>query len=275
MGAPARLRRRSAASWRRRGAEFESFVRRRRRAKTIPRIALRKNLEFIRIVMAPHNGRPGTAMAAPTCEASMAFRLQRRDFLMAAGAAAAGVALPWRPARAASKDILWSTWNNLGLEDYIDAVHQETGIKVDQTYITTDDEQFAKFRAGGAADVDVFVPGQWEMSRYIASNLVQPLDLSKVPNAAQMYPVFRDLPLGEEGRQDLRAALLLGHQHDRLSRRSDGREAGLVGLLQGRQIQGQARHARLRGGGHHDRGPLSWHPATTRCSKWTIASSPR
>ncbi len=114
---------------------------------------------------------------------------------MAAGAAAAGVALPWRPARAASKDILWSTWNNLGLPDYIDPFTQATGVKVDQTYITTDDEQFAKFRAGGAADVDVFVPGQWEMSRYIASNLVQPLDLSKVPNAAQMYPVFRDSPL--------------------------------------------------------------------------------
>ena len=111
----------------------------------------------------------------------MALKLHRREFLAAAGATAAGVALPWRPARAASTEIVWSTWNNLGLPDYIDPFVKDTGIKVEQTYITTDDEQFAKFKAGGAADVDVFVPGQWEMSRYIASNLVQPLDLKKIP----------------------------------------------------------------------------------------------
>jgi len=42
------------------------------------------------------------------------------------------------------------------------------------------------------------VPGQWEMSRYIASNLVQPLDLTKIPNAAHMYPVFRDQELNKK-----------------------------------------------------------------------------
>ena len=128
----------------------------------------------------------------------MALRLQRRQFLAAAGAGLAGAALPWRPARAATKEILWSTWNNLGPAEFIDPFTQATGIKVEQSNITTDDEQFAKFRAGGAADVDVFVPGQWEMSRYIASNLVQPLDLTKVPNAAHMYPVFRDQELNKK-----------------------------------------------------------------------------
>lgn len=128
----------------------------------------------------------------------MAFQLHRRQFLAATGALAAGVTLPWGPARAASKEILWSTWNNLGLKDYIAPFTKETGINVDQTYITTDDEQFAKFKAGGAAGVDLFVPGQWEMSRYIASDLVQPIDLAKVPNAPNMYPVFRDQPLNKK-----------------------------------------------------------------------------
>ena len=128
----------------------------------------------------------------------MAIRLRRREFLAAAGAAAGSSVLPFRPALAASTEILWSTWNNLGLPDYIDPFTKDTGIKVDQTYITTDDEQFAKFKAGGAADVDVVVPGQWEMSRYIASDLVQPLDLKKIPNAAHMYPVFRDNPINKK-----------------------------------------------------------------------------
>lgn len=132
----------------------------------------------------------------------MVLELRRRDFFAAAGAAAASVALPWSPARAASPTILWSTWNNLGTPEFIDPFTKATGIKVEQTYITTDDEQFARFKAGGGADVDVFVPGQWEMSRYIASNLVQPLDLAKIPNAAHMYPVFRDQELNKkDGKQ--------------------------------------------------------------------------
>ena len=118
--------------------------------------------------------------------------------------------LPWRPARAASTEILWSTWNNLGLPEYIDPFTKATGIKVDQIYITTDDEQFAKFKAGGAADVDVIVPGQWEMSRYIASNLVQPLDLKKIANAAHMYPVSATNPLNKKDGKYLRAALYWG-----------------------------------------------------------------
>lgn len=113
-----------------------------------------------------------------------------------AGAAVAGLALPRGLARAASSpEIVWNTWNNLGLEDYLAPFLSETGIKVSQTYITTDDEQFAKFRAGGAGGVDLFVPGQWEMSRYIASNLVQPLDMAKIPNAKSMYPAFEAIPM--------------------------------------------------------------------------------
>ena len=164
----------------------------------------------------------------------MAFRLRRRDFLAASGATAAGAALPWRPAHAASTEILWSTWNNLGLPEYIDPFTKATGIKVDQSYITTDDEQFAKFKAGGAADVDVFVPGQWEMSRYIASNLVQPLDLTKIPNAAHMYPVFRDQKLNKKDGKQYALPYYWGINTIVYSVRSDGREARLVGVLQGR-----------------------------------------
>lgn len=124
----------------------------------------------------------------------MAGKFNRREFMAVAGATAAVTALPFGAARAASTDIVWNTWNNLGLEDYIAPFTAETGITVTQSFITTDDEQFAKFRAGGDVGIDVFVPGQWEMSRYINSNIVQALDLAKIPNAASMYPAFADLP---------------------------------------------------------------------------------
>ena len=121
--------------------------------------------------------------------------LTRRTFMAAAGAAAAGAAFPFGAARAANTELVWNTWNNLGLEEYLAPFVSETGISISQTYMSTNDEQFAKFRAGGADLVDVFVPGQWEMSRYIASGMVQPLDMAKIPNAEAMYPAFKSVPL--------------------------------------------------------------------------------
>ncbi|WP_421723792.1 ABC transporter substrate-binding protein [Bauldia sp.] len=119
--------------------------------------------------------------------------LTRRNFMAASAAAGAAAAWPFGAARAAT-DIVWNTWNNLGLEEYLAPFVSKTGISITQTYMSTNDEQFAKFRAGGLGSVDVFVPGQWEMSRYIAADMVRPLDMAKIPNAESMYPAFAAVP---------------------------------------------------------------------------------
>lgn len=130
----------------------------------------------------------------------MASNFSRRDFMvLAAGAAAAaGAALPARRADAAVDSIVWLTWENLAKDDYIAAFTESTGIGIEKTFIGTDDEQFAKFRAGGDAGVDLGTPGLDKVELYVASNLLQPIDLAKVPNAARLYDTFKATPLGKK-----------------------------------------------------------------------------
>jgi spermidine/putrescine transport system substrate-binding protein len=130
---------------------------------------------------------------------AMTFRLHRRALLQGAGTAAAAAFLPGlRAAHAAAGSILWLTWENLAKDEYLAAFVKESGITIDKTFIGTDDEQFAKFRAGGAGGLDLGTPGLDKVSLYVAANLLQPIDLAKVPNAAALYETFRTTPLGKK-----------------------------------------------------------------------------
>lgn len=128
----------------------------------------------------------------------MKFRLHRRALLQGAGAAAAGILPGARTARATSGSLLWLTWENLAKDEYLAAFVKATGITIDKTFIGTDDEQFAKFRAGGAGGLDLGTPGLDKVSLYVASNLLQPIDLTRVPNATALYNTFQTTPLGKK-----------------------------------------------------------------------------
>ncbi len=129
----------------------------------------------------------------------MTLRLHRRALLQSAGiAAATGILTRPRTARAASGNVLWLTWENLAKDEYLAAFVKQTGITIDKNFIGTDDEQFAKFRAGGGGGLDLGTPGLDKVSLYVASNLLQPIDVSKVPNAGRLYDTFRATPLGKK-----------------------------------------------------------------------------
>ena len=61
------------------------------------------------------------------------------------------------------------TWENLAKDDYLAALIEKTGIKIDKTFIGTDDEQFAKLRAGGAVS---YADGKGSAFAVIAAALV-------------------------------------------------------------------------------------------------------
>ena len=88
----------------------------------------------------------------------MTLDMRRRDLLKSVLAGAALTTLGGRAAQAA-ETIGWMTWENLAKDDYLAALIEKTGIKIDKTFIGTDDEQFAKLRAGGASSVDLITPG--------------------------------------------------------------------------------------------------------------------
>jgi spermidine/putrescine-binding protein len=130
------------------------------------------------------------------------FTLNRRQML---GGLAAGAGLsllgPMRQAFAAVPEIVWATWDSNGHPEYVAAFEKATGTKVKLSFLSSEDAQFAALKTGSASDWDIVNPslnGAW---RYIKANVLKPLDLSKVPNLANMYDVFKttDKVKGEDG----------------------------------------------------------------------------
>ena len=126
--------------------------------------------------------------------------LLRRRFLQLLGGATTAACLggPYRSAQAAAREIRWLTWENLAYDKYVQAFTKQTGIEIQKGFIGSDDEQFAKIRAGGADDWDLITPGLDKVELYVASGLLQPLDLSAIPNAAKRYDPFMKTSLGKK-----------------------------------------------------------------------------
>jgi spermidine/putrescine transport system substrate-binding protein len=91
--------------------------------------------------------------------------------------------------------------------DYIDPAilrqfRVETGIAVKQVYMGMGEELLAKLKAG-AKGYDVFVPSDYMVSIMRESGLLEPLDMSYLPNFRHVGEPFRDPvyddPAGQEG----------------------------------------------------------------------------
>ena len=120
------------------------------------------------------------------------LRTSRRSLLKGLGAAAIGISLTStkRSAWAAEEPKLnfynWDTYiGETTLEDFKEA----SGIDVNMSLFATNDELFAKLRAGNPG-YDVIVPGSEFVERMIQANLLEPLDHAKIPNIKNIAPEF-------------------------------------------------------------------------------------
>jgi spermidine/putrescine transport system substrate-binding protein len=116
----------------------------------------------------------------------------RRSILKGLGAAAIGISLVGKKssAWAAEEPKLnfynWDTYiGETTLEDFKDA----SGIDVNMSLFATNDELFAKLRAGNPG-YDVIVPGSEFVERMIQADLLEPLDHAKIPNIKNVAPEF-------------------------------------------------------------------------------------
>jgi spermidine/putrescine transport system substrate-binding protein len=123
---------------------------------------------------------------------SFTKRRSRRSILKGLGVAAIGISLAGKkyPAWAAEEPKLnfynWDTYiGETTLEDFKDA----SGIDVNMSLFATNDELFAKLRAGNPG-YDVIVPGSEFVERMIQANLLEPLDHAKIPNIKNIAPEF-------------------------------------------------------------------------------------
>lgn len=87
-------------------------------------------------------------------------------------------------------------WEGYATEKSIRGFEKKYGIDVNVTSIASNDEVFAKIRnKDGQYDL---IPATTDVAQqYIRSGLVQPIDLSQVPEAENLFEGFKDLPQAE------------------------------------------------------------------------------
>lgn len=137
----------------------------------------------------------------------MQVRIDRRKLLL--GASASGLLGTLSPgliggARAADPVPvrLWlqSQW---WADDYAAAAEKSVGVRISNTTTASNPTTFSKLMAGGGRDVDVvqiagpFIPPMADRG------ILQPIDMSQIPNASALYPAFAkpDYVFGKDGKQ--------------------------------------------------------------------------
>ena len=125
----------------------------------------------------------------------------RRHFLGVTGLGMAttvlGSAMPGlitRPAFAQGSigdSVVLATWPNYHDPANFDAFAAATGAAVQVNVFGSNEEMLAKLQAGGSG-WDVFVPTNYTITTYVAEDLIEPLDLARMPNfdAASFDPRF-------------------------------------------------------------------------------------
>ena len=125
----------------------------------------------------------------------------RRHFLGVTGLGTAmavmGTALPslWSGKAQAFGELgdrlVFSTWPNYHNQKNLDEFTEMTGVNIQVNAFGSNEEMLAKLQAGGTG-WDVFVPTNYTISNYVELDLIQELDLSKLPNydAAANNPKF-------------------------------------------------------------------------------------
>jgi spermidine/putrescine transport system substrate-binding protein len=89
------------------------------------------------------------------------------------------------PKRAHAADLgnklVFSTWPNYHNPVNLERFTEDTGVNLQINAFGSNEEMLAKLQAGGTG-WDVFVPTNYTISNYVALDLIQELDLSRLPN---------------------------------------------------------------------------------------------
>jgi putative spermidine/putrescine transport system substrate-binding protein len=99
-------------------------------------------------------------------------------------------------------------WDGYADKDWVQEFEKETNSKVDVVFIGSDAELWAKIDGSNGQDADLIAVNTGQGQRYISAGLLQPLDLSKIPNHATQDPEFADLTKVAGTMRDGKAYLL-------------------------------------------------------------------
>ena len=83
-----------------------------------------------------------------------------------------------------SGTVNFTTWPNYFAQENLDNFTKNTGVKINVAVFGSNEEMLAKLQAGSTG-WDVFVPTNYTISTYKELDLIEPLDLAKLPNYDQ------------------------------------------------------------------------------------------
>ena len=92
--------------------------------------------------------------------------------------------------RAADKELRILTWEGYAEPEWLDRFKQTTGATVNIVYSGSADEMFAKMQGSQGADFDLVSFDTSLFPRYVDAKLIQPFDMSKIPNFKNLAPEF-------------------------------------------------------------------------------------
>ncbi len=89
----------------------------------------------------------------------------------------------------------WGEYISDGSDDSLDvnqAFEELTGIKVNYTFYATNEELYAKLRAGGSS-YDVIIPSEYMIGRMAKEDMLEEINKENVPNFKNIDPSLRDM----------------------------------------------------------------------------------
>lgn len=119
----------------------------------------------------------------------------RRSLLQQFGAAAIGISFAGGLAacgrQGAQRVVNFYNWDTYIGETTLADFQAATGVPVEMSLFATNDELFARLRAGNPG-FDVIVPSNEFVTRMSQAQMIQELDRTKIPNFANLLPEFQD-----------------------------------------------------------------------------------
>lgn len=116
----------------------------------------------------------------------------RRGFLAGLGTAAVGISLGGLAGCGPKgKHLNFYNWDTYIGATTLKDFKKASGVTVDMSLFSNNDELFAKLR-GGNQGYDVIVPTNDFVQRMVAADMLLPLDRSKIPNFKNIAPSFQD-----------------------------------------------------------------------------------
>ncbi len=89
----------------------------------------------------------------------------------------------------------WGEYISDGADDSLDvnkAFEEATGIKVNYTNYTSNEDLYAKLKSGGSS-YDIIIPSDYMIARMIAEDMIQKIDVSKLENYSNISDEYKNL----------------------------------------------------------------------------------